>query len=107
MEVKNMNIHDFIYDYEVWQNMLDGAYWGDKINHPSVEGPTAFELANKEGIKIVGGEKLLPNVYYVFRWNLKRTQLIPARVSMHPKTYANIAKGSRRYGSGAILSEIR
>ena len=99
-------IENFIYTYEEWSEMLNNTYWGDKINHPSIEGTEAYRIATNEGIKIEGGEKLLSNVQYVFRWNLKRTKLIPLRVSMHPKTMANIAKGSNKYGSGAILAEV-
>lgn len=100
----NYTINDFVVTYDYWYKARDLIYWGDDIDHLSVEGSYAEKLAKKGGIEIVG--KLLPDVYYIFRLNKKGTKLIPLRVSMHPKTSYNIEKGSKKYGSMSILNEV-
>lgn len=50
-------------------------------------------------------EKVIPDCYYILAIRRNGNYYI-RRVSMHPKTKANLAKGSRKYGHDHIMSEI-
>ena len=63
-----------------------------------------MEAAKDDGLTI-GGPALLAECKYVFRVAMSGN-LVPLRVTMHPKTAANLYKGSRLFGSAAILAEL-
>lgn len=91
------------YPYEEWRSIKEHAYWGESKHFTAISGADAKAEAANAGITI--NDKLIDSCLYVFRWNAARTHIIAARVSMHPKTAANIARGSRKYGISHILTE--
>lgn len=93
-----------ILNYETACKIMDNVYWGDSIDVESMNGAEATRLIAEKGWKLAG--PLRSDCEYVFRWNKAGTYLVAIRVTMHPKTAANIAKGSRRYGSLAIANEM-
>ncbi len=102
-----MKLKDFIVSFEEWSNANFNRTWGNKVPK-AIRGDVAFQKSrNSHGKYIIeGGEKLLSQCYYIFRYSKDGSKLIPLRVSMHPKTYANISKGSMRYGSQHIYAEV-
>ena len=99
-----MGIKNYIYSFEEFESIKDSAYWGEPKTFSAVSGDEAARLAANEHIPILG--KLIGNCQYVFRYNLKKSGLVPLRVSMHPKTMENIKKGSNRYGTDHIKKEL-
>lgn len=107
--MKSINyLSSAIYNYETARKIFDKTTWGDDVELPGepvcIDGAIAEAQAAKDHVEIAG--KLQAGVGYIFRWNKTQTRLIPYHVTMLPKTAANIAKGSNRYGSGAIHAEL-
>jgi hypothetical protein len=99
-----MNINDCIYNYDDFYKIANCISMGDDAHYNAIYGDEAEMEAVRAGYNISG--YLLPECLYIFRWTRDRSKLIPARVSMHPKTAANIMRGSRKYGIGHIQAEI-
>lgn len=91
------------YDYETFNRLKDGAIWGETLTCHVMNGKAAREYFNKKykpynkNYKLMHGKTLLEECLYIFRWDRTHTKLIPARVSMHPKTIANYDRGSQRF----------
>lgn len=84
--------------------MLFGHYLDpEKFN--VIDGGDAERQAKYKFKKYKIEGKLLKGVNYIFRWSYDHKVLVPYRVSMHPKTAANLQRGSERYGFGRILRE--
>ena len=103
-EKKKSKLYNAIYVFDDFQKIVNGNRFGEDQNDFAITGKEAAQEAAKLNIEISG--KLIPECFYVFRYSLNRDKLIPARVSMHPKTLENILKGSKKYGSAHILSEL-
>lgn len=99
-----MTINNYIVDFETFNKVKNNVNFGEKIGLATVRGDIAMELAMAEGLKI--NDRLLKECDYIFRFNKKGTHLCALRVSMHPKTIANLEKGSKRFGSLSILNEL-
>lgn len=85
-------------NYGDFQKIGNLVYWGEEVPKEVTpmwgdDAERAAELAN---IRL--GGKLLAECKYIFRWSRDHKTLVPRRVSMSPKTWANIYKGHRRYG---------
>ncbi len=103
-EKKMKELEQYIYnEEEYWKNKTHSD-WGEENKFPSIDGKRATALCKSLEIPVNG--IMLDNCSYIFMWSKDNKRLNVARVSMHPKTAANIAAGSARYGSGRILREI-
>ena len=107
INVNNTALAAAIVDYNTWYTIRDNVYWGNDVPNDikPIWGDEAIKAAEEDGV-IIGGAGLLAECQYVFRIGLGSGKLIPLRVTMHPKTAANIVKGSRRFGSSSIYAEI-
>ena len=83
---------------------IKGSFWDSEIPKDAVLGIEAKNFAEKNNLKING--ELINECFYIFRFNRSGNALIPFRVSMHPKTYENLKKGSKTYGMKHILDEL-
>ena len=101
-------LKNYVVSFEDWNKANLNRNWGGEIPNKAIRGDIAYQKSrNSKGkYKIAGGEKLLKECYYIFRYSKDGTKLIPLRVSMHPKTQSNIEKGSIRYGSLSIIREL-
>ncbi len=106
--IKTKEIEKAIVPFEEFNEIAEKRYWGDDPQNDffAIDGEDAMTQAKKTGIMDLKTYKLSPGVFYVFRWNLKKTKIIPQHVTMLRKTYENIIKGSERYGSTKIVREF-
>lgn len=102
-----------IYSYEEFNMIRDAETFGDDVKFPNntviaINGGE-FNKQVLSGIipieKLSVKDPLNPEIWYVFRKTLAGKYL-PLHVSMRPKTAANIARGSERYGSASIDREV-
>lgn len=105
MRKETKEIKNAIYPYEKYIKISGLNYWGDdpQEDYFAIYGDDAVKSAAENGLIIKG--ELNPYTMYIFRWTRNSDGLVPAHVSMKPKTAANIMKGSARYGSAAITRE--
>lgn len=102
--IETKEIEKTIYSYETTNKIYNKIYWGDDLNENyfAIDGENAKK--NKKYYNIEGN--LSDGVLYIFRWNLKKTKLIPYHVSMKKKTCENIMKGSKKFGTMSIIQEL-
>lgn len=93
----------YVYSKEEYDKHGNENFWGEPRRFAAVSGYEAKQLANAANLKI-GGE-LIDECLYIFRQS-RTGRLVTKRVSMHPKTMANIVKGSQKYGSLHIVNEL-
>ena len=101
---KEHELFKYVYSSNEIHTHSGEIYWGKARSFPAISGSQAMQLANAAHVTING--KLIDDCLYIFR-QAKKGGLVPYRVSMHPKTRANIEKGSRRYGALSIINELR
>ena len=100
-------LNNAIYPFDKFVEISNKAYWGEDLDDvKAIDGALAQKIAAKDNVIIATNGNLLEGVLYVFRWTKATDKLVPLRVSMHPKTIANITNGSNRYGSGSIIAEL-
>ena len=98
--------------YIFTKNLEDAVY--DYNDFKEIQNCCCFDSGNKTVKVIMGTDvpteikkevQIIDNCGYIFRKTLKGGYQA-LRMTMHPKTAANIMKGSSRYGSMSILREI-
>lgn len=94
----------YVYSKDEYDKHSNENFWGEPRRFAAVSGYEAKQLTNAAHLKI-GGENLIDECLYIFRQS-KSGHLVPKRVSMHPKTMANVYKGSQNYGSFHIRNEL-
>lgn len=102
-----------VYSYDEFNMIRDAETFGDDVSFPNntvtaINGGE-FNQQVLNGIipieNLSTRDPLNPAIMYVFRKTLAGKYL-PLHVSMRPKTAANLAKGSERYGSASIDREV-
>lgn len=103
--INNAALSAAIVSFDDWNTLRDGLYGGESLDNTNpIWGDEAMEAAKADGLTI-SGAPLLAECKYVFRIALSG-KLVPLRTTMHPKTMANLYKGSRAFGSTAIYNEL-
>lgn len=97
------NLKKAIVNFETFQS-LD---WMSTAERPKeilvITGDDARHQMSFLGVKT---SNLIDDCLYVFRYSRDEKKLVPKRMSMHPKTYANYSKGWKRFGAESILREL-
>lgn len=103
-----MKLKKCIYEKDwILDNFIDIEHYLDPEQYHTIYGCEAKEQFKKSRYYKLESGKLTDTTRYIFYRSKKdKHKLIPIRVSMSPKTAANIERGSARYGSGHIINEL-
>lgn len=112
---QTFNINEATYSYEDFLAVNNGKTFCDDLNGKAFPNNTVTGILGATVLyQISTGDinigdlcctEYVEDCFYIFR-KTQSGRLLPLRISIHPKTVANLNKMSRKFGTQSILNEV-